>query len=377
MKIFLLITLFILQSTQAKEVSWLGRSVKGQLMGDAWTALSNDDGMTLFYNPASLGANYAVNFHPINAKFGVTNALSELDRFQNFPSGDAAGIADRLLGFPVFIEASTFPTLKMLHMSFSLLATSNMSLVLKNKVHPILDINYTYDRGFVTGFAFNLIGSDFSKGKKINSDTRLSIGYSLKHINREGLDHRFDLFGTGILDDINNGSFGSVGDIKKTFGLARGKAFGHDIGIEFATGAANSEIIFSSSILDVGTTRFKKTEKSDTDVPVQEMLWSAGMAFKQEFGIMDYALTMDFKPINLPIPLARKFHFGVNLNLPLISFFGGWSEGYLSYGGELRLFPFALTVGFYSVELGNEFKENEGKRAFVYLSLFDASFDIF
>lgn len=377
MKKIIFLTLFIIQLARSSEITWMGRSVRGQLMGDAWTALSNNDGMTLFYNPASLGANYSVSFYPLNAKFGVTNALDELDRFQNFPSGDAAAIADRLLGLPVYIEASTFPTLKMMHMSFSLLASSNMSLVLKNSVHPILDINYRYDRGFVTGFAYNLIGSDISRGKKINSNTRLSIGYSLKHINREGLDHRFDLFSTGILDDINNGSFGSISDIKKTFGNAKGKAFGHDLGVEYSTGLANAELIFSSAILDVGSTRFKKTEISDTDVPIQEMYWTAGMAFKQEFGIMDYALTMDVKPLNYPIPFARKFHFGVNLNLPLISFYGGWSEGYLSYGGEISLFPFTLIVGFYSVELGHEFKENEGKRAFVYLSLFDASFDIF
>jgi len=71
------------------------------------------------------------------------------------------------------------------------------------------------------------------------------------------------------------------------------------------------------------------------------------------------------------------WHLGANLNIPFFSFYAGWSEGYLSYGGEVRLFPFTLTVGFYGVELGAEYKENIGKRAFVYLSLFDASFDIF
>ena len=89
---------FFLTSVSAKEIVWLGRSAKALLMGDAWTALANDDEMTLFYNPASLGANSSVGFNLINPKLGATNALDELDRFEDFPSGDAGAISERLLG---------------------------------------------------------------------------------------------------------------------------------------------------------------------------------------------------------------------------------------------------------------------------------------
>ncbi len=371
----LLLITFISQFILASEVVWLGRSPRAQLMGDAWTALSNNDEMTLFYNPASLGGNYTVEFAPLNMKLGATNALDDLDRFSDFPS-EAAGIADRLLGYPVYIEASTFPGLKMLHFGFNLFATSKTSFILKNRVHPILDIDYRYDRGFATGFAYNIIGSKLARGQKIDSGTRLSVGYGLKYINREGIKNRFDLFGTGLLEIIQNG-VSDISDIKNALGYAKGKAFGHDLGVEYAVGNGFSEFVFSSSLLDVGGTRFKKESKGSEDVPMQEMYWNTGFAFKQDFAFFDYALTVDVKPINAPIPISRMWHLGANLNIPFFSFYAGWSEGYLSYGGEVRLFPFTLTVGFYGVELGAEYKENIGKRAFVYLSLFDASFDIF
>jgi len=70
----LLLITFISQFILASEVVWLGRSPRAQLMGDAWTALSNNDEMTLFYNPASLGGNYTVEFAPLNMKLGATNA---------------------------------------------------------------------------------------------------------------------------------------------------------------------------------------------------------------------------------------------------------------------------------------------------------------
>jgi hypothetical protein len=345
-------------------------------MGDAWTALANNDEMTLFYNPASLGANDTVAFAPLNPRLGATNALDELDRFKNFPKNDAVALVDRLLGFPAYAELSAFPGLKMMRFGFSLFTTNKISLNLRNRVHPSFEIDYRYDRGFTAGFAYNLIGGRGLKGKKLGSGTRLSIGYGLKYIRREGVSDEFDVFGTGLLGKITAG-FENLQDIKDAFGFAEGKAFGHDLGIEFATGTGSSELVAGLSILNVGDIQFRKLSKGETDVPKQDMYINTGIAFKQDFTIFDYALSMDLKPINLPIPVARMIHVGAMVNIPFMSFYGGLSEGYTSYGAELRLFPIKIIAGFYDVELASEYKEEPGKRAMIYLSFFDAQFDIF
>jgi hypothetical protein len=100
------------------------------------------------------------------------------------------------------------------------------------------------------------------------------------------------------------------------------------------------------------------------------------VAFRQDFGLFDYTLAADFRPITAPIAFSRKFHLGAELSLPFITINAGWSEGYVSYGGSVKLWPVKLTAGFYSVELGSKFREQEAKRFVVYLSLFDFSFDI-
>lgn len=344
-------------------------------MGDAWTALSNDDEMTLFYNPASLGGNKTVSFHPLIAKIGAVNALDELDRFEDFPSGDAPAIVDRLLGFPAYIEASTYPGLKMLSFGFNLFASSKFSLNLRNRVHPSIEIDYRYDRGFITGFAFNLLGSNLKGGdSKIGNGQRLSVGYGLKYIRREGLKDRFDVFSTSILSKIENAS--DIEDFKEVFGFAEGKGFGHDLGFEYANGNGRTEFLAGLSILDVGGTRFKKLSGT-ADVPMQEMSVNGGLAVRQDFTIFDYALALDVKPMNQPIPISRMWHLGAMVNIPFFSFYGGFSEGYLNYGAEVRLWPIRITVGFYSVELATDYKEEEGSRAVIQLSFFDADFDVF
>ncbi len=366
-KYFLIAILILSHNLFAKEVVWLGRSPRGLLMGDAWTTLAVHDEMSLFYNPASLGGNKTIGFNIINPRAGVTNALDELDRFEDFPSGDAAAIADRILGFPVYIEASAFPTIKMLNFQFSLFATSKTSMILRNKVHPSLEVDYRYDRGFVTGFGYNILGN--AKGN------RLSLGYSLKYIRREGLNSKFDLFGTGLLDDITNGVEDTEG-LRDALGFAEGKGFGHDIGLEHVIGNERTKITTGFSILNVTDMNFRKTGGTQA-VPRQDMYMNLGTSFSQDLGLIDYALAMDIKPINSSISFARKINIGAKVSFPIVGVYAGWSGGYLSYGAEFNLWPVNILAGFYSVEIGNEFKEQEGKRAFIYLSLLDIEIDAF
>ncbi|MBY0416126.1 MAG: hypothetical protein K2Q18_18280, partial [Bdellovibrionales bacterium] len=161
----------------------------------------------------------------------------------------------------------------------------------------------------------------------------------------------------------------------KALGYSKGKAWGVDLGAEYAYSAGNSLFTAGLSVLDVGSTRFTKTEGIG-DVPKQDMTVNSGIAYKQDFGILDYTLAADIRPITSTIDLSRKFHLGAEVSLPVVTLNAGWSEGYISYGGTVKFWPFKLTAGFYGVELGTKFREQEAKRFIVYLSLFDFSFDI-
>ena len=362
-----------------REVSYIGRSPRAQLMGDAFTAVADDE-YTLFYNPASLGRNKEVSLTPLNPSFGGTNVLDDMDRFKDFPSSDPAAIADRILNYPVSLQASVFPGLKMGTFGLNLFASSKTNMILRNAIHPVLDIDYRYDRGFIAGFAYNIgKGASSSRIKKtsktkVTSGSRLSVGIAVKNINREGIDDQYDLFGTTLLNKINSGAT-EINDLKEALGYSKGKAWGVDVGTEYAYSSGKNLFTAGLSVLDVGDTRFTKTQGTG-DVPKQDMTVNTGIAFKQDYGLLDYTMAMDIRPLNSSIDVSRKFHLGTEISFPLITFNAGWSEGYLSYGGSVKFWPVKVTAGFFGVEMGSKFRQQEAKRFVVYLSLFDFSFDI-
>ncbi len=344
-------------------------------MGNAWMGLANQDSFTIFYNPASLGANYDIDLSPINVTLAGPNAIDDMDRFENLPS-EADAIADRLLGYPLYLELSNYSTLKAHHFSFSYFTKNRANVVLKNRVNPAFDVDYSYDRGFITGFAFNLIGGGRTKKyQKIMKGKRLSVGYSFKYINREGTKDKFDLFSTNILSKVEAG-FGSISEIKDIFGYSKGAGVGHDIGVEYANGWGNTEFTASLAILDIGDTTFEK-EYGDNDIPSIPMAINSGFAVKQDWKAFDYSLALDIKPLNQELDIGRMIHFGAQVNIPFFGFFAGIGEGYLNYGAEIRLWPMTVTLGYNNVEIGSGYKETKGDRLFVFISLFDTSMDIF
>ena len=377
----LLIFIFLFNELPAQEVSYLARSPRALLMGDAYTAIADDE-FTLFYNPAALGRNKGVSLTLLDPTLGLTDALGELDRFKNFPSGAGAApnIAKRLMDFPIYVEVSAFPTLKIGQFGFTLFADSKSSFVMRNATNPELDINYRYDRGFIMGYAHNIgSGAYTSKAKKgakasTSSGSRLSIGFAVKHINRQGIQNQFDLFGTTLLNKINSGST-DISSLKDALGYSKGTAWGVDSGAEYAYSSGHSLFTAGLSAMDIGSTRFIRTEGTG-EIPKQDMIINSGVAFKQDFGFFDYTLSADMHPMTGPIENSRRFHLGSELSLPLLTFDAGWSEGYLSYGATVKLWPFKLTTGFYGVEVGSHFREQEAKRFILYLSLFDFSIDL-
>lgn len=382
MRKFLFLTLMFAHTAFSAEVSYLARSPRALLMGDAYTAIADDE-YTLFYNPAALGKNKGVSFTLLAPNFGVTDALSEMDRFEKFPTGSGAApqIASRIMDLPIHLHAGIFPTLKMGQFGFTLFADNKTNIVLRNATHPMLDINYRYDRGFIFGYAHNVGTGVFStrakksNKTKITAGTRLSVGFAVKHMNRQGLQNQFDLFGTGLLSKINSGTADSAAAIKEALGYAKGKAWGFDLGAEYAISSGRSTLTSAISLLDIGTTRFTKTEGT-AKVPVQDMMINVGTAFKQDLGLIDYTLSADIHPVMGPVDFARQFHFGTELSLPLVTLNAGWNEGYLSYGGSVKLWPVKITTGFYGVEVGSKFKEQAARRFILYVSLFDFSIDL-
>ncbi len=348
------------------------RSPYALFMGDAYTARA-DDNYTLFYNPAALSRNKGVEFYVLNVNVGATNIISDPDHFSNL-SSDPVELTSTLTGYPVYLAAGSVPTLKFGPIGLSLFANLDMSMVLRNPVHPYLSFDYRYDRGFVLGYAYTLgQGNFFNKNRK-RTGHNTTFALSIKHENREGASKEFDVFGAGLLTDITNGSLSGVSDIKDIFGVSKGEAWGWDIAVMHTYNWGNSELSFAAVLTDVNDTKFV-VPAGELEVPEQEMMLSTGVSYQFKTTLLDYSINMDFKPVLQDIPLARKLHFGFDVGIPMVRLMMGFNEGYLSYGTKVTLWPFSLMVGFYNVELGHEYRTFKGKRVLIYLSLLDFSFD--
>ncbi len=379
LKILPYLGLLLSLDLQANFKSEIAQSPKGLLMGGAFTAIADDE-YTLFYNPAALGRNRGFTFNPLNFSLSGNNFISDSDRFKNLPSGDPSGIADRILDYPVNLQVGTMPGFKIGSFGFNLFANSKTSAILRNAIHPTLDLNYHYDRGFITGLAFGFGRGQMSTNgvrgnrKRFTEGYRVSFGMAVKYINREAIEDQFDLFGSTILTKINEGST-SLQDFKDAFGYSKAKGLGVDLGTEYTLTKGRTNVTAGLSVLDFGDTSFEVTN-GHGNVQNQKMTVNSGIALRQDLSVFDWTVSMDMKSINRPIGMMDKFHLGTELAFPVVSLFGGYGEGYFSYGTQVRVWPLKVTLGFYSEEGGTPERKKELKRFMAYLSLFDFSFDI-
>lgn len=350
-------------------------------MGDAYTAVADDE-MTLFYNPAALGRHTGVTIIPLKPNIGFPDILDKelsLDnfkvgvsnRFQNFPSEPEA-ISDKVLGFPLYLEIGAAPTVKVMNFGFNFFTVSKTSMELKNAIHPVLDLNYRLDRGFIVGYAFN----HGSGGQGANPEgSSFSTGIGFKSVNRQGLENDFDLFGTYLLSVLQNAS--SYQDIRRELGYSKGSGYGFDLGTEYNFRSGATRYTVGLSWLDIGDTSFPR-EDGIYHVPDQKQSLNLGSSFNQDFGWADYTLALDYSNIiDSQSAFSSKIKFGGRLRLPLLSIYTGWNGGYASMGLGVRFLFMDFKVGFYGVELGRKFRQNEGKRTVISLSIAEISLDAF
>ncbi len=367
--------LFMVTISAHAEFHYLGRSAEGLLMGDAFTAVADDEN-TLFYNPAALGRHSGVSLLFLNPDLEMPDVLDKnvremkfgLDgRFEDFPS-TAEGISQRVLGIPVHFQVGATPTVKIQHFAFSLFSNSKTSMVLENAIYPNLNINYHYDRGFIMGYSHNIAGNSKSR-------SQLSVGAAVKRVTRNSLSGRFDLFGTELLDIIEDAD--DYRSLRRALGYTQGDGWGFDLGIEQVVRGNGNIFVVGLSLLDVGDTKFKKEESSLRDVDSQDMSMNLGTSWSTDFKIFDATFAADYHNILDPrSDFASKLHLGARLRLPMLSVYLGWNGGYSSYGIGVDLFFMHLKVGFYGTEIGGSFREREGERVVFSLSLLDMHFDL-
>jgi hypothetical protein len=207
------------------------------------------------------------------------------------------------------------------------------------------------------------------------SGSETSIGYSFKSIYRDSLVGSFPLFGTELVNIITSADKLDYHSIRNQLGYTKGHGYGHDVGFLHTIYRGNTELSYAMSVLDIADTRFK-VDEGNGKIPNQPMMIMTGVSFKQDWALFDYRFSFDIHPVNLPIDFNRKIHAGFEAGPKIVKLLAGYNGGYMSYGAIVDLYLIRIMGGFYGIETGTKYKEEESKRAVVYLSLLDFSFDV-
>lgn len=370
MKLLLIVCLFFSYEAKAFDYPYTMRSPQGLLMGDAFTAV-NDDDFALFYNPASLGRHKNdFTLYPFNPQVSGSNILSDMDRFKKFPK-EPVGASKVLMDYPAHASAGIAPGFKLFNIGVSFMANESFDALLRNRAHPMLDIDMRSDRGVLLGVGIPLGTSRINRRSRVGSQTSLGLG--AKYIERTGLRDTLALAGPTVLETINQDE---LEKIINSLGKVKGTGYGFDAGIEHVVRDGNSQFVIGLAALDITGTTFKEA-KNPNNLQVSDIRdqVNLGLAAGQNFSLFHYILSADVRGLNEEMDFGKRLRFGAQLGIPGIKLMGGVNSGYYSYGAMLDLAFMKLTAGFYDTELGSSYKQIKSKRFVIYLSLFDFSFD--
>lgn len=362
--------IFLAFSAQAYEGPHNIRSPRGLLMGDAWTAVNTDE-YTLFYNPASMARHQRdFTFYPFNPMVTGTNIVSDMDKYKDLPQ-TPAGMSDLLMNEPLHVGVSMAPGFKLFNFGFNVIASESADVLLRNRIHPTMEVDYRSDRGFVAGVGIPL-GQSRLGGKSL-SGQQTSVGVAAKYIKRKGIADSFALTGTDM--DILLGG-GDANEVIDRLGLVEADSWGFDLGFEHVMRQGMHQFVVGLAALDVSNTDFEienNVEKKRLSAIRDQV--NLGAAWMMRSSVFKGTFSMDVRALNEEQDFLQRFRLGVELGTPILSVLGGWNAGYLSYGAALDVGLLKIVAGFYGVETGGGYDRVESERFMVYLSLFDFSFD--
>lgn len=365
---WILILLAFSSELFAREDRTLGRSPRGLLMGDAYTAIAEDE-FTLYYNPALLARHDDFSFNPINPAFTVSNVLNEPDRFSNLGS-DPTDVASAVMNYPIHMGTSMAPGFKMGKFGFTAIINNQTNITLQNQITPMMDVDYRFDKGFIAGLALPLSGK-YSSEKGGN---HFAMGASVKYIQREAVYGTYNLTGTSLLDAL---SAGDVKSIIAELGQVKGSGWGFDLGFDWAKSSGASSYMVSLAILDPFTILHTEDNPKDKEVQPQYGQVNLGAAWKMDLGAFDFTMSLDLRNIHQVksgSEYQRDLKAGIEIGTPVIRALAGINSGYYTYGIQTNLFLINTFLGFYDLEIGEKLGQQRASRALIYFSLFDFTF---
>lgn len=328
-------------------ISTLNSSARGLGMGDAFTALSNDDS-ALFYNPAGL-----VRVRGLNLKlFGVRVGVSGLDAYQSvqgLQTNTASGFADaidEIYGESVGVKAAGEAAFTTPFFGFAAYNHADTLLQINNPVFPEVYANIINDYGYVMGLGLPI-------GPLIHT------GLNLRYVKRTGARENFGATNIADLDSAD-----------LTARVTNwGKGYGADAGVNLVVPLPFFSATVSAVWKNIGQTVFRSPDP-DVEIPFEDNDITLGVGLAFETPLLSIAPAVDVRRLNdTNVQITRKLNLGVEVGLPLLDIRGGFHEGYYTYGLGVNLGVLRVDAATYGVELGAYPGQMEDRRYLVEVTM--------
>ncbi|NBU21353.1 hypothetical protein EBS43_08100 [bacterium] len=339
--IFILGIVLALQVLAADYDHPLYLSVRSLALGNAVIS-SVDDEQSLFLNPAGLA-------QVRSPKLSLLNLSLEGSHQLVFNSSDAVSVnkdfgietLNQIIGKNEFAKVQLNTTLAVLGFGIGLIADGEAASRLLNRVSPTGELGAVGTYGVQVGYGLTV--AQFRKGRG-----KVNFGIAGKYLYRVG---KIDVPSLSSVLSLDKDTL--LGDIKGV-----GYGLGLDSGLQVSYKLNNKFELLSGAVMsNIGSTTFSNGS------PSLAPYLATGLGLRAKSRELTATLTYDLQRITESIDWRKKNHFGLELSLPIISFYGGLNGFWLpSYGVALNLALIRLMVASMAHELGTTIGQNTERR---------------
>ena len=346
---FAIMALFVLGTgydIMAKQYPRLYRGIRPLGMGDAFTAVADDEN-ALFYNPAGLSKISSFQIGVLNPLIEVSKKSIDLVQDSEDANlddtGEVADLLEEYVGEHQHARVSLFP-----HVGFNVagagvmiggLGQGTVDADIRNPVWPEAHVDMIVDYGAIGGFGLEL------------PLTGLRAGVALKFLQRESLSQIYTAtdiadpdFGDRLEDDLHSGSGFSV-DLGVIYELSFVPVFDTNVAL----------VVQNVPEMDMGDAK---------DIDTQANL---GLSIEKSFSAFGLVGALDYIDLTGGIEededIAKRINIGAELRfLKFLSVRAGLNQGYVSAGATLDLWVLKFDFATYSEEIGAYAGQREDRR---------------
>ncbi len=326
---FLLLSLVSIPA-RADEFHPLYRGARAQAMGNAFTAIADDE-QAIFYNPAGLAGIDKFAFHILSSDIETSNdAISLYPEVSSSLGSQDASTLNILMGKNVYARAQETMTLLFPGFGITGIYTQEAAVRLKNTALPTGTVGRSNTYGAQAAF-----GIPIWKLKR-KKKGELRFGVAAKMLFRSGkyttptLTQLLTLNYTQIMNAMND---------------TTGTGFGFDSGFQFVY-HANKKVTLLSGLVykDIGDTQFS----GGGSIQKGDLTFGLGARFMSK----DMIATLSFDNAHMleSVEWKKRTHFGLEMKFPLLSLYGGLNQFNLTYGAGLELWLVNFTYLSYAEE---------------------------